>query len=282
MQQVRLALERRRVPFHFLDDAASEAALIVDAHHAGGSLLASNTRIDLSEITGAYLRPYDQGHSVVARAMHAWAEVASALVINRPAASSANNSKPYQSMLIARAGFSVPETLITTDENAVREFKARHRHVIYKSVSGVRSIVTRLVDESVRPLSDVRNCPTQFQEYVPGDEYRVHVIGSDVFACRVESDADDYRFARDHPPRLSPAALTTELATQVHDMVHGMGLIVAGADLRRHPDGRWFCFEVNPSPAFTYYDDVSGNRMADAIAALLVADSSPGAAATNI
>jgi hypothetical protein len=37
-----------------------------------------------------------------------------------------------------------------------------------------------------------------------------------------------------------------------------MRLVVAGIDLRRTPDGRWVCVEVNPSPAFVYYEEATG------------------------
>jgi len=50
-----------------------------------------------------------------------------------------------------------------------------------------------------------------------------------------------------------------------------MSLAVAGIDLRRTPDGQWFCFEVNPSPGFIYYEQATGQPMAEAIARLLAA-----------
>jgi len=50
-----------------------------------------------------------------------------------------------------------------------------------------------------------------------------------------------------------------------------MSLVLAGNDLRRTPDGQWFCFEVNPSPGFTYYEQATGQPIADAIASILTA-----------
>ena len=44
-------------------------------------------------------------------------------------------------------------------------------------------------------LDDVVTCPTQLQKYIPGDDVRVHVVGDDVFPARIESGADDYRYA---------------------------------------------------------------------------------------
>jgi D-alanine-D-alanine ligase-like ATP-grasp enzyme len=48
-----------------------------------------------------------------------------------------------------------------------------------------------------------------------------------------------------------------------------IGLPSAGIDLRRTQEGRWYCFEVNPSPGFTFYQDATGQRIAEAVAILL-------------
>ena len=49
-----------------------------------------------------------------------------------------------------------------------------------------------------------------------------------------------------------------------------MRLPLAGIDLRRTPRGEWYCFEVNPSPAFTFYTSHTGQPVAEAIASLLM------------
>jgi hypothetical protein len=49
-----------------------------------------------------------------------------------------------------------------------------------------------------------------------------------------------------------------------------MNLSIAGIDLRRTPAGEWFCFEVNPSPAFSYYEQVTGQPIGQALALLLM------------
>ena len=53
-----------------------------------------------------------------------------------------NGSKPYQAQVIVRYGFSCPDTLISTSPQEVLDFASRYRQVIYKSCSGIRSIVT--------------------------------------------------------------------------------------------------------------------------------------------
>ena len=116
--------------------------------------------------------------------------------------------------IVCRHRFDVPSTLITTDPDAARRFWTDSGAVIYKSTSGVRSVVARLGDAHVERLDDVIWCPTQFQRYVPGRDHRVHVVGDDVFACEVISEADDYRYAARHgaPPALRACTLPVDVA----------------------------------------------------------------------
>lgn len=248
-----------------------------------------NQVIDLSRVRAAYLRPHESVRlSVIERAgptsaawQHAmriddallsWADLTEAFVINRPCAMASNNSKPYQARLIRTSGFATPETLITTDPEAARAFWAQHQEVIYKSISGVRSIVSRLTTAHEERLDNVASCPTQFQAYVAGTDYRVHVVGAKVFACEIFSAACDYRYATSQGMRaeLLPSTLPLAIAERCRALAYALALPVAGIDLRKSTDESWYCFEVNPSPAFTYYQDATGHPIDDAIADLLL------------
>jgi D-alanine-D-alanine ligase-like ATP-grasp enzyme len=46
-------------------------------------------------------------------------------------------------------------------------------------------------------------------------------------------------------------------------------LAVAGIDLRRTSGGRFYCFEANPSPGFSFYEEMTGQPVGEAIARLL-------------
>jgi glutathione synthase/RimK-type ligase-like ATP-grasp enzyme len=220
------------------------------------------------------------------RALLTWVDAAPCLVANRPSASEANASKPFQSRLIATAGFRVPDSLVTTDAGALRRFRRGDPAVIFKSMSGRRSIVTRMADEHGSLIENLRWCPTMFQRYVPGTEFRANVVGRRVFTARVDSDADDYRFGprRGIPTTIVADELPSEIESRVVRMCAAMGLPVAGVDLRRTPEGAWYCFEVNPSPAFAYYEAATGQPLSAAVAGLLAdadADATDPARATS-
>lgn len=282
------ALARLGQPVFFFDqhDAlAAEMDLCVDGEVSGALRLPTGD-VDLAKITGAYIRPYDSSRlpavaeaspvlqarvAALDEALLCWSEVTPARVVNRPAAMASNHSKPYQCALIQAQGFDVPETLVTTDRDALEAFWQEHGQIVYKSISGVRSIVTRLTPSHRERFNDLSNCPTQFQRWISGSDFRVHVAGDNVFACKVTSSATDYRYphGEEGTPEIEPFELPVDLADRCRRLVASMSLVLAGIDLRCTPDGQWFCFEVNPSPGFTYYEQATGQPIADSIARLL-------------
>ncbi|MFI6289142.1 RimK family alpha-L-glutamate ligase [Streptomyces sp. NPDC051018] len=248
----------------------------------GDRLRAEGRSLSLDEVTAVYARPLVPpatagGPTAQARtdAFHRWftewLDVAGALVVNRPAAMESNGSKPYQAQLIARAGFAVPDTLVTDDPDEVRAFRDLHGRIVYKSISGIRSVVRELTVEDESRLHLVRGLPTQFQAYVPGRDVRVHVVDGRTFATAVDSPAIDYRYAhRDGlGAELSPCVLPGDVVRRSVALSAALGLPLSGIDLRVRPDGEWVCFEVNPMPAYTFYESHTGQRIAAALVALL-------------
>jgi len=283
-------LVRRGAPMTFLDqrEVLDQRVELTIGDSIGGTIWNRDVPVRLDEVESLYTRVYDArqlypvaaagpeawiGVQEIESAIWAWAEETPALVINRPTSMASNGSKPYQSAVIEQCGFSIPATLITTDARAAADFWERHGSVIYKSVSGVRSRVSRLGPEHRGRLEDVAWCPTQFQAWVPGRDHRVHVVGTEIFACEVRSDVDDYRYARQQGGQceLRPTTLPPAVEARAAATATALGLCVAGLDLRRTPDDDWYCFEVNPSPCFTYYEHHTGQPLTAAVASLLMA-----------
>ncbi|PVM82169.1 ATP-grasp domain-containing protein [Caulobacter endophyticus] len=297
---VQAALARRGAPvFHLDQRRAAETVLDLRYDETGvsGELTIGADRCTLADVTGVYVRAYDTRALLDADAdvalhehaqnlegaVQAFLDVTPAKLINPAAAMASNSSKPYQAALIARHGFLTPPTLVTTDPAAAVAFQARHEAVIYKSVSGVRSIVSRLTDDHLDRLDDIAWCPTQFQAQVPGRDFRVHVVGERLFTCEIATEADDYRYAhrQDLAVSITEGHLPEEVAERCRRLAADLGLAFAGVDLRRTPQDEWCCFEVNPSPAFTYYEDLTGLPIAEAVADLLIAQAEERAAASR-
>jgi glutathione synthase/RimK-type ligase-like ATP-grasp enzyme len=252
-----------------------------------GNISGPGWQLDLDEISGVYVRflgpegrlPLPDLPPPTAAELQAEADTAlMALfedlpcpVVNRLGGGMSNNSKPYQALLLARAGFRVPPTLVTSDPDAARAFHAEHGEVIYKSASGIRSIVRRLGPAQLARLDLLRNGPAQFQAFIPGHNVRVHSVGDKLFATRVTSEAVDYRYARRDglAVEMEAAELPLTVARACLRIARELGLLHVGIDLKETPNGDWFCFEVNPCPGFLYYERHTGQPISTALADLL-------------
>jgi glutathione synthase/RimK-type ligase-like ATP-grasp enzyme len=272
--------------FHQRDFAHSELAFAIDRGRVTGRLVTGGRTQRLEEITGVYMRLMDdrelpelEGRDpadpmrAACRRLHEgltrWAEIAPARVVNRMAPMGSNFSKPYQAQLITAAGFATPHTLVTADPEAARAFLRRHGRVIYKSVSGMRSIVREVTADDEARLDRVRWCPTQFQAFAPGRDVRVHVIGREVYATAIDSTGVDYRYAgreEGGETELTAVEIDPELAERCRRLALTLGLDFAGIDLRLSDGAGPVCFEVNPCPAFSYYEANTRQPIARAVA----------------
>lgn len=258
-----------------LDVVAADGEEIMSVAPDGMLVTRAGPHISLEDVTGVLVRPESEVKSresaIAFGALTAWTELTRACVLNRPSAAASNRSKPFQLGLIAGLGFAVPDTLVTTDPEDVRAFRAQHGTVVYKSVSGVRSIVAMLRPDDDERLCDVSTCPTQFQRFIAGIDHRVHVVNEAVFACRVDSAAIDYRYAAhfEQCTTLTAVTLPRDVANRCIKLTHGLELQLAGIDLRVSPDGTWWCFEVNTAPGFTWFEQQTGQPIAAAVARTL-------------
>ena len=267
---VQRAMERRGANYLLLDQRQAPADY---AFRFGAVVEGRLGGVDLARVSSAYVRPQDVVDDDRARRLEAllasWLELSPIPVLNRFSAQASNTSKLLQARLIQAQGFAVPPSLATTDPRAARAFVARHGAVIYKSLSSVRSIVRRLKPCELGRLDAVVSCPTQFQRYIPGVDYRVHVVDGQAFGVRIDSHSDDYRY--DAGAGLAPADLPPDLQARCVALARALGLRLAGIDLRLDPDGAWHCFEVNPSPGFSCFEPEGDEPIATAVADLLIA-----------
>lgn len=267
------------------EELAADWQLEVETGVSGIRALVVNRgrTIDLSTATGLYLRltspelvgapsdPLrDARRTAAVSLMASWADVTPIRVANRPSPMAGNGSKPYQAALIHAMGFSVPETIVTSDPAAVRAFRRRHGRIIYKSTSGVRSVVHELTGRRSDDLDRVRDLPTQFQRLLTGVNVRVHVVGHEAFACEVESATIDYRYAEGgQAARMTAIELPDPVRERCISLAQALDLPLAGIDLLRDEDGHWWAFEVNPSPAYNCFEEPTGLPIARSLATWL-------------
>jgi glutathione synthase/RimK-type ligase-like ATP-grasp enzyme len=263
-----------------------------EAGKVRGWIAGPKWRLDLDDLTGVYFRNVSivstrpkNANEETGRAYPTTREELLSLlnclkcpVVNRQAAMTSNRSKPFQALVIRRFGLKVPKTLVTNSSEAARSFYTEcDGEVIFKSISGVRSIVRRLRPEHFDRLALLEHGPTQFQEFVPGENIRVHTVGERVLAVRIESDAVDYRYARmeRRKRKMTAMDLPPELEKACLDLSRELGLLMAGIDLKRTPEGAYYCFEVNASPGFLFFERASRPFVADVLGEFLAGKTSP-------
>lgn len=256
--------------------------------HPAGYVAGDGWQLDLEEISGVFARylgqegraPLATVASEMASAVHAECDtgVVALLehlpcpVVNRVGGGMSNHSKPYQSLLIERCGLRVPPTLVTNDPREARRFYDEHGgEVIFKSISGVRSIVRRIKQSDLDRLHLLAHGPAQFQAFIPGENIRVHTVGDETFATRVHSESVDYRYARrdGNDIEMEATALPDQVNKACLRAARELDLLIAGIDLKKTPDGEYYCFEANPAPAFSFYEQGSGQPISLALAHLL-------------
>lgn len=289
VQQALADMQADYVLFNQRQFANSHIQLEIYEGEVGGELIIDDRRIALQDINAAYARPMDDtqlpelAYAAAdsplrhhCRSLHEllmrWLQVAPGRMLNRPAAMASNASKPYQLQLIRQHGFDIPATLITNDPAEVMAFYQQHKRIIYKSISGVRSIVTEFSEQDLPRLDRIHWCPTQFQERLEGYDVRVHVVADKVFASRATSSATDYRYSsrQGSEMQLQPYELAEEWQQRCVALSQGLGMDFTGIDLKMTEDGRVCCFEVNPCPAYSFYEENTGQPISRAVAEYLM------------
>ena len=292
LAMVAAALRRRRTAFRVVHQREAVRYAIewgIDRGGITGSLDLNGESIDLTQVRGVYLRLMDDANLPEIRdlgdddpvrrrvrgfhdALFRWAEITPARIVNRADPQGSNGSKPYQAQLIAAHGFLPPPTLITNQPDEVLAFRRAHGRIIYKSISAARSIVKVFDDADLARLDRIGWCPVQFQAALAGTNVRVHVVGDAVFPTEIESSHVDYRYAKraGGSTTLRPVELPPAIAARCVALTGALGLAFAGIDLMRMADGRYYCFEVNPQPAFSYFEANTRQPIAAAVAKYLM------------
>lgn len=279
-------------PYRLLDMGTFPAGFQVHWHWAGGDpcgyVAGADWRVDLDALRSVYIRylgaegrlPPPEIDAALAPSVYHECDAALMVlleylpctVVNRLWGGMSNHSKPYQALVVRRCGLLTPPSLVTSDPAEARRFHDEcDGETIYKSLSGVRSIVRRVQGEQLARLPLLQYGAAQFQRFIPGENVRVHTVGDELFATRVRTEAVDYRYARreGHDLAMEPTTLPPSVAAACHRLALDLGLELAGIDLKETPDGEWYCFEVNPSPGFIFYEQGSGQPISAALAELL-------------
>ena len=206
-----------------------------------------------------------------------------ALWVNEPSKIREANHKWHQSFIAREFGFLYPQTLITNNPYEARLFCKMFDHAIVKPVftshfessDGWKMIYTNPISFDDMRINDLELAPATFQEYIPKKiELRVTVVDKKVFACAIESQAnektkDDWRhYDLDHTPHY-PFNLPDYIKEMCIKIVNYYGLKFGAIDLILTPKDEYYFLELNPNGQWAWIENITGLPIFSAIIDLL-------------
>jgi ATP-grasp ribosomal peptide maturase len=282
-------LNRRGVAFVRCDPGDFPASLVLSAHHGEGSatwtgsLCGENRRVALESIRSIYYRrPSEfrfpermstpERRFAGAAARHGVAGVLAGLDgvrwVNHPSAMADARVKPYQLAVAARCGLATPATLLTNDPEAVAEFAvAVGGCIVTKALAAStiteqgRSGVVYTTEVSPKRWDDPAIAATAhlFQEYVPGVDVRLTLVGQSVFAAAIHPRHanDDIVDIRAHYADVdySIVSVPDSVRRACQTMLDRLGLVYGACDFRVD-EGRWTLLELNPNGQWAFVPDL--------------------------
>ena len=193
-----------------------------------------------------------------------------------------HKEKPLQLRQVQQLGVRIPKTLIGNDPIAIREFAHHHENVIFKPVCG-GAHTKRLEPEHLTPERlefALRLAPIALQEYIPGTNLRVYVIGNALYAAEIRSDAVDFRADQQAP--ILPITIPEAIQQYCYQIARVLGLAWTAIDWRLTPDGEFVFLEANPSPMFIHFERQTQYPITQALIDLLTREDSPESSTTAL
>jgi hypothetical protein len=240
--------------------------------------------------TGAFIRHdvfggmQDPRPEVSARA-YAWYQTLMGWFLSEPRIrlfnrqiSSAAMNKPAALVLAREAGLRIPQTWVTNEVskftgNGAQDIQPQRKHpeddqlgkMIAKPVLGgdyCYSLAEALAKTDLR--NGLAAVPAIVQKRLIAPEIRIYVIGQSAFAFEVRSSSLDYRVNQDAELILL-SEVPPELA-MLRKLMARLGMDFGAADFKTDPEtGQLVFLELNTSPMFARFDQISGGQISAAI-----------------
>lgn len=204
------------------------------------------------------------------------------LWVNHPSRSS-DLFKPRQLQVANRCGLSVPDSVVTNNPDAVRDFAAGMDGALAGKTLAAAALMesgrlqisyTRRIEPAeLNDLAGIKTTAHLFQRFLSKSwEARVTVVGDRIFAAAIhaESDAAQVDWRSDYsslfysvvePPRQVSEGMTTFLKY--------FGISFGAFDFAITPDGSWIFLECNPSGAYGWLEETLDLPITSALADLL-------------
>ena len=180
------------------------------------------------------------------------------------------NKKTPQLILAAKTGFTIPRSLFSNDQDAIRDFVSGTRSEVifkpfkpnfWKSDTGTSvSYTAKLTPENMDGLASIKFSPGIFQEYIPkAYEVRVVFMGHTNIAFKLDSQNSvdenkvDWRVNQRALP-ISRIQLPTDVEKLCLQFMKKAGLVFGSFDFIVTKDGDFVFLEINEQGQFLGYE----------------------------
>lgn len=200
--------------------------------------------------------------------------------VNHPENNRRADNKLWQLRLAQKAGFKIPETLVTNDPEEFSTFAASHR-CIYKTLTHPMieetedeyvSVFTTPVSNTPEVRESLRRTPCLIQEKVEKKyELRVTILGTRVFVSKIfsqENKETNTDWRRDqHKVKVRQEIDTLDLKTEEKciNLVKSLGLIYGAIDLIVTPKDEIVFLEINANGQWLWKEKTLGLKISDAL-----------------
>lgn len=214
-----------------------------------------------------------------------WLRGLQAFWVNHPDAIRAAGHKPQQLQLAQSLGLAIPNTLITNEPEAFKQFYAQcHERVIYKLMGypwykdsadlPISTFTTLVPREMVQQAHRIHAAAHLFQEFIDKQcDLRAIIIGDQVFVTEIYPLSEETRvdFRADYSAlRYAPHSQLPEAVREALLAINRVyNLIYSAIDLVYTPDGRYVFLELNPVGQFGWLEARLGIPLYATLAKLL-------------
>jgi hypothetical protein len=212
-----------------------------------------------------------------AAAFQGWLLTLGSRVLNPIGLEYMADRKLYQLHVARRLGLFTPETLVTNDPHAARDFIERMGgRAVFKILTGTtwRFTETRAFEESLSPLLEtVALAPVIFQALVEAERHiRATVVDGEVFCCSVRPIHPGARvdWRLDLAAEIEPHDLPQTISDGLAALMRALGLRYGAIDMILQPDGRYAFLEVNTAGQYLFGEIHAGLPITAAVGRALI------------
>jgi len=216
--------------------------------------------------------------------------ISAPLWISHPNALERAANKILQLTIAKQLGLTTPETLISSDVEAAKEFIDKHHGQVIVKPTGkgwmydvqgkaVTYVMTnRITNNDMKALEDIRIAPVTFQkEIIKAFEVRVNIVGQTCLAIKIDSQKSEVskvdwrRYDVSNTP-YTPFELPKDIERKCLLVCKWLRLEFGAIDLICQPDGSYVFLEVNGNGQFLWAEQLSGVKVSRALARLLAGE----------